>query len=533
MFLADAEPTASPDYSPPGQPYTNGTAGFWRVLHDQRPLVFGPYCDQWGRWITACAPIRRSSTGQVIALLGLDTDIQSWIDNATAARRPRFFLTMLMSLLPLTGFLFIHRHRATNQLLDAEINRFQTVFNLVNDAITIHDFNTGDILQANRRAYEMVGCKPGEPASLNLLPFRAQPEAPFDAAAAIRHLSQAAAGQPQLFEWRTRHRDGHPLWIEVSLQQVAFGARPRIMAVVRDINARKQAEAALLQSHDELELRVRERTAELARANTSLQEDIAARRHAEAALRESEGRFRALAEADSSAIMIHQGDRVIYANPGAEKVFGYTREELSKMNWWVPIHPEHRNRVRQRGLDRLAEKKSASQDPIKIITRAGEERWVYASMGPITVNGQAAVVVTLLDITELRRLETEREQISQRLAQLRRLESLGAMAGGIAHDFNNLLMTVLGNADLLLAKLPPGSPTYQQVEDIHTAGRRAADISSRMLIYAGGELFNGQPLDLAFSLRELRSTLVALVGPSTEFRLETPAACSLILGDPS
>ncbi len=533
VFLADAEPADSPDYSPPGQTYTNSTAGFWRVLHDQTPLVFGPYVDRWGRWITACAPIRLSPTGDVIALLGLDTDAQSWLDNAATARRPRFYLTMLMSLLPLAGFLFIHRHRATNQLLDAEVHRFQTVFDSVNDAITIHDFNTGDILQANRRAYEMVGCKPGEVASLNLLPFRAQPEAPFDAAAAIRHLSQAAAGRPQLFEWRTRHRDGHPFWIEVSLQQVAFGAHPRIMAVVRDIDARKHAEEALRKSYDELELRVRERTAELADANTRLQEDIAARQRVEDALRESEARFRALAEADSSAIMIYQGDRILYTNPGAEKVFGYTRDELSKINCWTLVHPEHRDRVRQRGLDRLAGKKTESQYPIKIVTRSGDDRWVYASMGPITVNGQAAVVVTFLDITELRRLETEREQISQRLAQHRRLESLGAMAGGIAHDFNTLLMTVLGNADLLLAKLSPGSPTYQQAKDIHTAGRRAADISSRMLIYAGSELFNGQPLDLAASLRELHPTLAPLVGPSAELRLEAPATLPLVLGDPS
>ena len=533
VFLADAEPQGSSDYSPPGRPCTNGSDGFRRVFNEGTPLVFGPFADRWGRWVTASAPIRLSPTGKVIALLGLDTDAQSWIDNAIVARRPRFYLTMLMSLLPLAGFLFIHRHRATNRLLDAEIHRFQTVFDSVNDAITIHDFNTGDILQANRSAYEMVGCKPGETSSLNLLPFRAQTEAPFDAAAAIRHLSQAAAGQPQLFEWRTRHRDGHPFWIEVSLQQVAFGAHPRIMAVVRDIDARKHAEEALRKSYDELDLRVRERTAELAQANSRLQEDIAARQRVEDALRESEVRFRALAEADSSAIMIYQGDRILYANPGAEKVFGYTRDELSKMNCWTLVHPEHRDRVRQRGLDRLAGKKPESQYPVKIITRAGEDRWVYASMGPITVNGQAAVVVTLLDITELRRLEAEREQISQCLAQHRRLESLGAMAGGIAHDFNNLLMTVLGNADLLLAKLPPDSPAHQQAEDIHTAGRRAADISSQMLIYAGSELFTGQPLDLAASLRELRPTLAPLIGPSTELRLETPATLPLVFGDPS
>ncbi|MFA5203097.1 MAG: PAS domain S-box protein [Lentisphaeria bacterium] len=533
VFLVDAEPETSPDYSPPGQPYTNGDEKYWQVLRRNEPQAFGPYADPWGRWVTACVPIRTAPDSKAVALLGMDIAASDWAGDIAMVRRPRLYLTMALVLVPLSGFLFAHRQRATTRMLDTEIRRFQTVFDAVNDAITIHDFDTGDILQANRRAYEMAGYQPGETAGLGALPFSAQPEAPFDTQAAAQRLSQAAAGQPQLFEWRARHRDGHAFWIEVSLQRVTFGLRPRLMAVVRDIDARKRAESELRRSHAELESRIQERTLELARANASLQEDINGRKRAESALRESESRFRALAEVDSSAIIIYQDDRFIYANPGAEKITGYSSKELLGMNWWSIVHPEHRDIVRQRGQDRLSGKVPQSHYPVKITTRSGEERWLFAGACPITAGGRSAVVVTCLDITELRRLETEREQLNERLATHRRLESLGAMAGGIAHDFNNLLLAVLGNAELVQRALPPGSPLLRQVQDIHTAGRRAAEISGRMLIYAGGELFNGQTVDLSVFLRDTLPGLAANAGTANEFRREIPSRLPPILGDPS
>ena len=80
--------------------------------------------------------------------------------------------------------------------------------------------------------------------------------------------------------------------------------------------------------------------------------EITERKRAEEALKESENKFRALAESTTAAIFIFQGPRMIYANRASETITGYSQSELATMNFWDVIHPEYRERVREHGLAR-------------------------------------------------------------------------------------------------------------------------------------------------------------------------------------
>lgn len=79
----------------------------------------------------------------------------------------------------------------------------------------------------------------------------------------------------------------------------------------------------------------------------------------------------------------------------------------------------------------------------------------------------------------------ERERLDLHLAQSARLESLGDLAGGIAHDFNNLLVGVLGNAELLRYTEDISDRAAEYLNGITTAAETAADLSRKMLTYAG------------------------------------------------
>ncbi|MFO0978383.1 MAG: ATP-binding protein [Planctomycetaceae bacterium] len=81
----------------------------------------------------------------------------------------------------------------------------------------------------------------------------------------------------------------------------------------------------------------------------------------------------------------------------------------------------------------------------------------------------------------------ERERMELRIAQTERLESLGTLAGGVAHDFNNLLVGVLGNADLLKQIVPQDPQIDECVEGIIRSAETAAELSRKMLVYAGKE----------------------------------------------
>ncbi|MEX0785407.1 MAG: PAS domain S-box protein [Dehalococcoidia bacterium] len=133
---------------------------------------------------------------------------------------------------------------------------------------------------------------------------------------------------------------------------------------------------------------------------------IAIERHqAEAALRESESKFRAMAETVAAATFIFQGTRMRYVNSAAEMMTGYSREELLSMNFWEVIHPEQRDLVKERGMARQDGDDVPPGYEVKLLTKAGEERWVDFTAGRIDFEGQPAVLGTAFDITERKRAE--------------------------------------------------------------------------------------------------------------------------------
>ena len=151
------------------------------------------------------------------------------------------------------------------------------------------------------------------------------------------------AGSPRDFERDVVHRDGTThTYISTKFPLVDAGGRTfGVGGISTDITERKRAEEALLRSHEELELRVQERTAELANANQALQAEIAERKQAEALLSRRESYFRALIENISDVVSILDRDGIVrYESPAVEPVLGYKPEELIGSNGFDLIHPD-------------------------------------------------------------------------------------------------------------------------------------------------------------------------------------------------
>jgi signal transduction histidine kinase len=79
VFLADAEAPDSPDYSAPGDQYTEATPALRQACADGHPFVEGPYSDRWGTWVTGFAPIIDPATGRTVAVLGIDVGAARWL----------------------------------------------------------------------------------------------------------------------------------------------------------------------------------------------------------------------------------------------------------------------------------------------------------------------------------------------------------------------------------------------------------------------------------------------------------------------
>ena len=134
-------------------------------------------------------------------------------------------------------------------------------------------------------------------------------------------------------------------------------------------------------------------------------------------MRESEEKFRVLAETSSAMFWLYQGERFIYVNGAGERLTGYTIDELLKMRFWDVVHPDDRDLVRERELARQRGEPVPSKYEVKLLSKSGEIRWVELTAGRIIYRGEPAGVATFFDITERKRAE-EALSSSQHMLQL-------------------------------------------------------------------------------------------------------------------
>jgi PAS domain S-box-containing protein/diguanylate cyclase (GGDEF)-like protein len=152
------------------------------------------------------------------------------------------------------------------------------------------------------------------------------------------------------------------------------------------------------QHQRELEKSVDLRTVQL---RNEVQRHQAAREQMQA----SEVKFRTLTETTAAAIFIYQGDHIVYANPEAERISGYSAAELCKMQSWGLVHPDFREQSRALAAARMAGQDVPKRYEFQILTRSGEARWLDFTAGVITYEGQQAGLGTAYDITERKQHE--------------------------------------------------------------------------------------------------------------------------------
>ncbi len=280
---------------------------------------------------------------------------------------------------------------------------------------------------------------------------------------------------------------------------------------------------ALQRARDELGLRVETRTAELARANRSLREEVAERRTVEDALRESEARYRVVSELSSDLAFGFRVDLEDHVSGGwvtdaYSRITGYTLEELKGGGWLPLVHPEDLQKTREQFAEILAQR--ARDLEVRLITKSGRVITVHARLR-VTRDVQPAcfrVVGAARDITSMRQTEEERRKLERHVLETQRLESLAMLTGGVAHDFNNLLVVILGNGRMASAEAPPDSPLHARLARIRTAAEHGARLTEQMLAYSGKASVALKPIALSHLIEEMADLLRASV--SERCRLE-------------
>jgi PAS domain S-box-containing protein len=312
----------------------------------------------------------------------------------------------------------------------------RAVFHSVNDAIFVHD-RAGNILDVNRAAVDMYGYSREELRNGDVESISSG-EPPYTQENALERLERVVDGETQTFEWQDRDSDGNVSWAEVSLSPAVVDDEIRVLAIVRDIDDRKEAERRFQTLIDNLPGIVYRCRNEL-------------------------------------------GWPMLFVGGQSEELTGYDAEtiESGHVSWGEDIvHRDDRDRLQED-----VESAIAADEPFeftyRIRTVDGETRWVWERGQRVDMPRRSAGILEgfITDITDRR--EYERKLEDQR-------DNLDVLNQVVRHDIRNDMTVVRGRANLLEEHIEEAGrddleAVQEATENAIELTKTARDLSETML----------------------------------------------------
>ena len=288
----------------------------------------------------------------------------------------------------------IDRKRAEQDLHRSQ-KRNELLVEASTDAIFVERLD-GKILDCNSVATQLYGYSREELCQLNvrdLVPKNKDPLMPDFSIPEIENEGMHG-------ETENVRADGTVFPIEISIRLTTIEGDQVLVAYVRDITERKQAQNAII---------------------------------------ESEAKFRDLAETTAAGIFIHRGEKFLYVNPAWCMMTGFGANELKEMNVFDRIAEDQAVELIDRVQVHLRGAQEVDQYELKFETRSGEKRWFDVNSGLINYEGQTAIIGTALDVTARKLHEHEMEAIVQMSEILRSKTKLSEIPPTLLEKLPDLL----------------------------------------------------------------------------------------------
>lgn len=295
------------------------------------------------------------------------------------------------------------RKQMEQDLRDSE-ERFRTLIESLRVGILIHQ--QGQFRYANPAAVELTGYSPDELLDLTF----EQLIHPDYLALVQERASRRYEGKlvPERYDVKIIRKNGEERWVDINNRMIDFDRIKSIIVTALDITEHK---------------------------------------HMEDVLRSRERQFRTLIENIVVATWIHRGDRFLYANGAAERLFGYQPHEFYGKNFLDIIHPEDRALVHARAMARQRGEDAPNDYEVRVLNKHGDTLWVILSANQIEFEGQPAIVVTAFDVTERKRAEEERASWQEEIIHAQRAALRELSTPLMPLDDHLVALPIVGNID--------------------------------------------------------------------------------------
>jgi PAS domain S-box-containing protein len=267
------------------------------------------------------------------------------------------------------------------------------------------------------------------------------------------------------------------------------------------------------------------RTRALQESNVRLTLEMSERELAQEALRLSEERLSKAFEACPLPVAILRLSDLgcVELNRAFLAATGRTREELLGSSLWnagVALDVPAKLDV----TDLMLRGQPVRQHACQLVSGAGEQRAALLWIERFELASGPHLLAVVQDVSEQLKLETQ-------LRQSQKLEGIGQLAAGVAHDLNNLLTVVQGHTSLQLAKTDIDSDVAWSLEQVQSAGERAASLTRQLLAYSRKQVMEKRVVSFGDVIQSVGSMLRRLIPENITLNFDLPPGLPLIYAD--
>jgi PAS domain S-box-containing protein len=278
-------------------------------------------------------------------------------------------------------------------------------------------------------------------------------------------------------------------------------------------------------SHNEIQLR--KRIAELEQENQQLRNQLESNNNIQSKSTNNDQQFRKIFNASNDAILVidPRADQILEANPQAEKLLGYSREELLNSVSISSIHPEEMPQLMAFTREIIAVGKGWTNE-LTCLTKSGEKRPSEISATVVNFENRPCIIALVRDISERLKAQKEAMEATEALAELGELTSM------IVHEIRNPLTTVLmGLEALQKVELPPRENARLELAS-QEAGRLQS-LLEEIRLYTKPQIVEKEIIDLNQLSQDVLETIYHQFSVQNEIQLNTTSESVKVLGDQS
>ncbi|MCU0117822.1 PAS domain S-box protein [Pseudomonas sp. B2M1-30] len=263
--------------------------------------------------------------------------------------------------------------------------------------------------------------------------------------------------------------------------------------------------------------------------------DLTDRKMAEETLKQSEQQFSLLVQGvtDYAIYMLSPEGRVTNWNPGAQRIKGYTPEEVIGQHFSMFYTPEDREAGEpQRALE-TAVREGRFENKSWRMRKDGTRFMAHVVVDAIRGETGALLGFAKItrDVTEATQAQLALEKTREALFQAQKMQAIGQLSGGIAHDFNNLLTVILGNLEILGKRVGDDPKVSRLLENATQGALRGVSLTQRMLAFARRQELKTEPVNITQLVQGITGLLRSSLGPGITIETRFAEDLEAVLAD--